>query len=494
MIKVLTKCLVTGPKIINLLISVQINAQGQLPLNKQTKLPIKYDQPPIQFHDVTTLQTTLSTQDRRVRVTMEVDSLEISAISSINLVYWVNDLEKYSIQMLDSAETHYGYILGQQPGTKVEYTIEAIEVNGDTTKWSRNVTYNIFKQTEEGLVVMNGGFDSKVQYHFVKDSTYYLWGYDIWAYGPLTSEMINNYTYIVEIMQLEWPKYNNQEVVRNWIESSSDKCYLMAGDEYLGWDREYLDTTFEAGSFEYDILGITHSYNDVSFDGTSGQELPTRLTVYNELLGSNLYEQWNSNPTDSLVYDPVTLGVQKGNWIDGFETVEGISVFMTAETRGISNQPVVREVNVGISRYLDWGNKIAFMSFDPVSICSRPEIREYGFSEVSPLVVAVEWFMGTVNVNETKNYPLVFSLIQNYPNPFNPSTTLSYSIPEHGMVELKVYDVLGREVATLVNKEQSAGSYQVQFTSNNYQLTSGVYFYKLQSGGFFESRKMVLLK
>ncbi len=92
-----------------------------------------------------------------------------------------------------------------------------------------------------------------------------------------------------------------------------------------------------------------------------------------------------------------------------------------------------------------------------------------------------------------------YSLSQNYPNPFNPSTVISYSLAKRGNVELKIYDVLGREVATLVNKNQSAGNYEVQFdasassaTARN--LTSGIYFYRLQSGNFVESKKMVLVK
>ncbi|MBU0474984.1 MAG: exo-alpha-sialidase [Bacteroidetes bacterium] len=93
--------------------------------------------------------------------------------------------------------------------------------------------------------------------------------------------------------------------------------------------------------------------------------------------------------------------------------------------------------------------------------------------------------------------PTEYSLSQNYPNPFNPSTTIKYSIPkdvrgEKQEVRLMVYDILGREVATLVNKNQKAGIYEVQFDASN--LTSGVYFYKLQSGSFMESKKMVLLK
>ncbi len=88
-------------------------------------------------------------------------------------------------------------------------------------------------------------------------------------------------------------------------------------------------------------------------------------------------------------------------------------------------------------------------------------------------------------------------LEQNYPNPFNPSTTISYTIPvnvkgEKSNVKLVIYDVLGREVATLVNKRQSTGSYEVVYDAS--ELNSGVYFYQLQSGNFTESKKMILLK
>jgi hypothetical protein len=88
--------------------------------------------------------------------------------------------------------------------------------------------------------------------------------------------------------------------------------------------------------------------------------------------------------------------------------------------------------------------------------------------------------------------PEEYSLVQNYPNPFNPTTNIEYSIPEQSFVELKVYDVLGNEVATLVNEEQSAGVYRTDFIGTN--LTSGIYFYKLQTGSFVETKKMILLK
>src|SRR3989339_282803 len=96
------------------------------------------------------------------------------------------------------------------------------------------------------------------------------------------------------------------------------------------------------------------------------------------------------------------------------------------------------------------------------------------------------------------NIPDRFTLEQNYPNPFNPSTTIRYAIPllggdeRGGFITMKVYDVLGNEVATLVNEEKPAGSYEVNFDAIG--LPSGIYFYKLQAGSFVETKKMILIK
>lgn len=90
--------------------------------------------------------------------------------------------------------------------------------------------------------------------------------------------------------------------------------------------------------------------------------------------------------------------------------------------------------------------------------------------------------------------PFSFSLSQNYPNPFNPSTVINYQTASTGFVTLKIFDVLGNEVETLVNEVQEAGSYTVQFSSTKNQLASGVYFYRLKTVGFTETKKMVLLR
>ena len=85
-----------------------------------------------------------------------------------------------------------------------------------------------------------------------------------------------------------------------------------------------------------------------------------------------------------------------------------------------------------------------------------------------------------------------FVLCQNYPNPFNPTTSISYQIKERGLVQLRVYNILGKEVVTLVKEEQTQGYYSAKFNGSN--LPSGVYFYQLKAGEFIQTKKMILIK
>ena len=105
-------------------------------------------------------------------------------------------------------------------------------------------------------------------------------------------------------------------------------------------------------------------------------------------------------------------------------------------------------------------------------------------------------YHGSVEV-EVGIAPQKFALFQNYPNPFNPSTVISYQLPVNSQVTLKVYDVLGNEVATLVNGRQEAGSYTVPFSAiggNTPTLASGVYIYRLEAGSFVSTKKLILMK
>jgi len=130
------------------------------------------------------------------------------------------------------------------------------------------------------------------------------------------------------------------------------------------------------------------------------------------------------------------------------------------------------------------------------------ELRYYSFidEDVSPGTYAYR--LKQIDYNGAFEYsdiieievstPAKYSLEQNYPNPFNPATTISYSIKEKGLVTLKVFDILGKEVAVLVNEEQIAGSYNLKFDASSF--ASGIYFYTLKAGQFISTKKMILLK
>ena len=118
----------------------------------------------------------------------------------------------------------------------------------------------------------------------------------------------------------------------------------------------------------------------------------------------------------------------------------------------------------------------------PFPVGTNPDIGAYENSLGNP-----------VGVEENLSvHPTEYSLYQNYPNPFNPSTTIKYAVPKLSFVTIKIYDLLGSEVATLVNEEKPVGTYELNWNAAN--LPSGVYFYRLQAGSFVETKKMILIK
>jgi hypothetical protein len=132
-----------------------------------------------------------------------------------------------------------------------------------------------------------------------------------------------------------------------------------------------------------------------------------------------------------------------------------------------------------------------------IYIAGRPYRFDHTASYANYNYIIDNWMISTIvtgTKSEDKGFNTVnkFQLDQNYPNPFNPATRISYSIMEPGLVSLKVYDILGREIATLVNGYQQANHYSVYFDAD--KLASGIYLYNLKTGDFSQTRKMLLLK
>lgn len=133
----------------------------------------------------------------------------------------------------------------------------------------------------------------------------------------------------------------------------------------------------------------------------------------------------------------------------------------------------------------------------PVTTNSKNKVYSSANTYIELPIVAVGMNAGNIFAEEPEmtaetTSPYKFSLEQNYPNPFNPSTMIEYQIAKAGMVQIKVYDVLGREVQTLINDMQQPGSYNITFNAQN--LSSGVYFYKLVSSDFTDIKRMILVK
>src|SRR5690606_16931095 len=130
------------------------------------------------------------------------------------------------------------------------------------------------------------------------------------------------------------------------------------------------------------------------------------------------------------------------------------------------------------------------------------EVHNYSYTDQSPVNGLSFYRLKQVDFDGTSEYSNTievtfgavadYSLAQNYPNPFNPTTKINYAIKEKGNVELKVFDLLGSEIATLINEEQNPGNYEVFFDAS--KLSSGVYLYTIKSGNFMQTRKMLLMK
>ena len=150
-----------------------------------------------------------------------------------------------------------------------------------------------------------------------------------------------------------------------------------------------------------------------------------------------------------------------------------------------------RDYGVSTTMNLDELHKtgvIILTNVNPINEIAFTSLQNTLFSIADTIAVSVG-IEGEVN-----GLPVNWTLGQNYPNPFNPSTKISWQSPVGSWQTLKVYDVLGNEVATLVDEYKPTGMYNVQFTMNNLQLSSGVYFYQLKVGDYIETRKMVLIK
>jgi len=162
----------------------------------------------------------------------------------------------------------------------------------------------------------------------------------------------------------------------------------------------------------------------------------------------------------------------------------------------LKNRPDVQEVFLSLNKHLIYNDSTGDYRADYFYIVDEipgnANFNQNSFSNLN------EWYYDSLIIH---SYPVTkekeitirnYSVSQNYPNPFNPSTSIRYGIPERSFVTIKIYDILGNEITTLINEEKSAGSYEVEFDAAG--LSSGIYFYTLSTGNFLSTKKMILLR
>jgi photosystem II stability/assembly factor-like uncharacterized protein len=257
--------------------------------------------------------------------------------------------------------------------------------------------------------------------------------------------------------------------ISDYVLDSSDNIYIVndsnllykSEDEGMTWNQINTNLPFNIGLSLIDI-----DDQDKMYLGTNSYSGIPRIYCSSDY-GLTWSEYSTGLPDTTSV---LSLAINKDNVVYAALANQGVYYLDVINNmwNPVDNSPYIKNVEV--------------LQFDNDGFL-------YAGTQVHSIIKSRET---TVSVDEYLNSNFYFLLSQNYPNPFNPTTTIRYEISERSFVTIKVYDVLGSEVATLVNEEKTIGDYEVEFDGSG--LTSGIYFYQLKAGNFVETKKMILLK
>jgi len=254
-----------------------------------------------------------------------------------------------------------------------------------------------------------------------------------------------------------------------------------------------LDSLFIVGSQKGIVMSTNHGLN---------WTMPANLGLPNFPDGrKNIYSLYMNN---GIIYGGCITGFtystnMGNNWVS---TNMGFSDFCSftdfKQTNGFVFGSVANPAGANAGVYKTTNNGVNWTVMNS-GLTSNPS--------VASLLVSGDYLFAGSNYDGIFRFPLSsitssgnisneiikdYSLSQNYPNPFNPTTKISFALPKSGFVSLKVYDLLGREIQTLVNEIKSAGNYGIDFNASS--LNSGIYFYRLETEGFSQTMKMLLIK
>lgn len=293
--------------------------------------------------------------------------------------------------------------------------------------------------------------------------------------NPVTFDVSNAVTYEAWIN----PDTTQSGFIFNqWVGWQEDRQIVYSGNSF----HFYLHNVFGGVALRSSPNIPLHQYTHVAatYDASAGIAMLYINGVFDtsRSVGSGVS---NSNGNLFYGFNPV-----RGDFIAPFKgIIDEVRIWNIARTES--------EIQSTMNQTLN-GNEaglIAYWKFDEGTGTTTADATT---NNNNGTISGATWVIsGVLPVEQTiVDIPEKFYLEQNYPNPFNPVTTIQYSLPQRSNVTLKIYDVLGKEIAVLVNEEKDRGVYNVSFDASH--LSSGVYFYRLQAGSFGSTKKMILLR
>ncbi len=405
-------------------------------------------------------------------------------VAGAKLFYRVNGGARDSVAMSSSDSIYTAVISGRPDSSLVDFYITSIDNEGNLAVFpSDTARSNYF------YLVLNRPITIKdVQYSPFGSGFSAFNGYRITLNGVVTADTANSY---------------------NRAGNATNRIILQEGEG--PWSGIWLNAlNVTSGLNVYNLkLG-----DNVSVSGLIAEDFD--VTRIDSITAISVNSAGNPIP-EAQILQTGTIGTKAGGtveaeqWESVFVGFENVSV-PDANADGPPNNFGEILINDGSGNTrveLQDGNHFYHNAWDSTLFSNNNfiEIKQdghldkltgimyYSFSNYKLVPRYNSDFVGytIVGVNDNQNeVPVNYSLEQNYPNPFNPSTTISYAIPNSGNVVLKIYNVLGQELRTLINQFQSAGTHKVSFDAS--RLSSGVYFYSIQADNFTKVKKMVLLK
>lgn len=267
------------------------------------------------------------------------------------------------------------------------------------------------------------------------------------------------------------------------------KVYVKENQTWQESFTELIETPYAGGS----IAGLQN------LAGVSYQGNPCILHTFTDEVHPSFYELNNQNWMRRSINFPSSEVITK--WLGGSNILfdSQNTMFTISQYNGFGSVISWVKENGDASfadipyKYIVWLQDFSILN-NEIYVYYYDGYREFPYDRPATFKeakISIDVLLTNI-INDEEHLPYEFKLLQNYPNPFNPTTKINYSIPTSSKVSLIVYDILGREVKLLVNEFQNAGRYSIDFNAEG--LSSGVYFYRLTSGQFSETRKLILLR